>query len=73
VWAILGNHDWWHGVDAVRRALDNVGIPCLENRAVLPGEGDARFWIAGLGDHWRTGSGAARSAARTICPARSAR
>jgi uncharacterized protein len=50
VWAILGNHDWWHGVDAVRRALENVGIPCLENRAVLLGEGDARFWIAGLGD-----------------------
>jgi uncharacterized protein len=33
VLAILGNHDWWHGVDAVRRALGNVGIPCLENRA----------------------------------------
>jgi predicted MPP superfamily phosphohydrolase len=50
VWAILGNHDWWHGVAAVRRALANVGIPCLENRAVLLGEGGARFWIAGLGD-----------------------
>jgi predicted MPP superfamily phosphohydrolase len=50
VWAVLGNHDWWHGVAAVRRALENVGIPCLENRAVLLGEGGARFWIAGLGD-----------------------
>jgi uncharacterized protein len=50
VWAILGNRDWWHGADAVRRALANVGIPCLENRAVFLGEGDARFWIAGLGD-----------------------
>jgi predicted MPP superfamily phosphohydrolase len=50
VWAILGNHDWWHGVDAVRRAFNEVGIPCLENQAILLGEGDARFWIAGLGD-----------------------
>jgi predicted MPP superfamily phosphohydrolase len=50
VWAILGNHDWWHDVGTVRRAFQRVGIPCLENRAVLLGEGQARFWIAGLGD-----------------------
>jgi uncharacterized protein len=50
VWAILGNHDWRHDIGAVRRAFDNVDIPCLENRAVLLGEGDDRFWIAGLGD-----------------------
>ena len=47
VWAILGNHDWWHGVGAVRGAFEQVGIPCLENRAVLLGEGGSRFWIAG--------------------------
>jgi predicted MPP superfamily phosphohydrolase len=54
VWAILGNHDWYD-VGVMRRAFDKVGIPCLENRAVLLGEGAARFWIAGLGDqlaHW---------------------
>jgi predicted MPP superfamily phosphohydrolase len=50
VWAILGNHDWWRGVDAVRGAFQRAGIPCLENRAVLLGKGSARFWIAGLGD-----------------------
>jgi predicted MPP superfamily phosphohydrolase len=49
-WAILGNHDWRHDVGAVRPAFANVGIPCLENRAVLLGKGDTRFWIAGLGD-----------------------
>jgi uncharacterized protein len=49
-WAILGNHDWRLDVGAVRRAFANVGIPCLENRAVLLGSGDTRFWIAGLGD-----------------------
>jgi predicted MPP superfamily phosphohydrolase len=55
VWAILGNHDWWHNVRSIRGALVKAGIPCLENRAVLLGGGATRFWIAGLGDqiaHW---------------------
>ena len=50
VWAIFGNHDWWFDIRPVRGALEQVGIPCLENRAVLLGEGGARFWIAGLAD-----------------------
>jgi predicted MPP superfamily phosphohydrolase len=50
VWAILGNHDWWYDVTGVRRALADVGIPVLENRAVMLGEGARRFWLAGLGD-----------------------
>lgn len=50
VWAILGNHDWWNGVDKVRAAFAKVGIDVLENRAVLLGDGEARFWLAGLGD-----------------------
>ncbi len=39
-----------------------AGIPCLENRAALLGEGEARFWIAGLGDQLahRLGRGAHR-------------
>jgi len=50
VFAILGNHDWWYDVAGVRNALGEVGIPVLENRAVLLGEGERRFWLAGLGD-----------------------
>jgi uncharacterized protein len=50
VWAILGNHDWWHGVEPIRAAFAEVGIPVLENRAVLLGKGHDRFWLAGLGD-----------------------
>jgi predicted MPP superfamily phosphohydrolase len=50
VWAIFGNHDWWYDIDGVRAALAGVGIPVLENRAVLIGESDRRFWLAGLGD-----------------------
>jgi len=49
-WAIFGNHDWWHGLAAVRAALAEARIPVLENDAVLLGAPDARFWLAGLGD-----------------------
>jgi hypothetical protein len=49
-WAVFGNHDWWHDIDGVRAALAGVGIPVLENQAVLIGAPDRRFWLAGLGD-----------------------
>jgi len=49
-WAIFGNHDWWHDIVGVRRALADVRIPVLENDAVLLGNGNAKFWLAGLGD-----------------------
>jgi len=55
VWAILGNHDWWHDLTGVRNALANVRIPLLENDAVLLGPPGRQFWLAGLGDqlaHW---------------------
>lgn len=51
--AILGNHDWWHGVDSVRAALVDNGIPVLENTATLIRQQDGpAFWLAGLGDQW---------------------
>jgi predicted MPP superfamily phosphohydrolase len=50
IWAILGNHDWWHDITGVRTALAHVGIPLLENDAVLLGSAGQQFWLAGLGD-----------------------
>jgi predicted MPP superfamily phosphohydrolase len=50
VWAILGNHDWWYYVAAVRSALADARIPVLENKAVLLGGEGHKFWLAGLGD-----------------------
>lgn len=50
VYAILGNHDWWHDVEGARRALEAAHIPVMENDAVLLGEKDSRFWLAGIGD-----------------------
>jgi len=59
VWAILGNHDWWHDPSAVRAALVAAQIPVLENDAVLLGDAGQRFWLAGIGDQeaHRLGSG----------------
>ena len=47
---VLGNHDWYAGGHRVRRALEQAGLPVLEEsaRPVL----DGRLWIAGVGDLW---------------------
>lgn len=53
---ILGNHDWWHNADEIRRALSDARINILENDAELIEHGGKRFWLAGLGDqlaHWQ--------------------
>jgi uncharacterized protein len=50
IWAVLGNHDWWHDLKGVRAALAGVNIPVLENDAVLLGPAGQRFWLAGIGD-----------------------
>jgi uncharacterized protein len=52
VWAVLGNHDWWLDAPRVRRALESVGIPVLEDSAVSVGRGACRFWVAGISDFW---------------------
>jgi uncharacterized protein len=58
-WAVLGNHDWWHDAIGIRTSLTAVGIPVLENDAVLLGPQGAQFWLAGLGDQraYRLGHG----------------
>jgi uncharacterized protein len=59
VYAILGNHDWWtdraaqhagEGPVVSRRALEDAGIPVLENDVRRLEKSGAAFWIAGLGD-----------------------
>lgn len=49
-WAVLGNHDWWHDLAGIRRALAEVRIPLMENKAVLLDAAGRQFWLAGLGD-----------------------
>ncbi len=57
-YAILGNHDWWHGPvpgmaggrEEVRQALQGIGVRVLENDALPIDSGGGRFWLAGLAD-----------------------
>ncbi|MCA8932716.1 MAG: metallophosphoesterase, partial [Rhodospirillaceae bacterium] len=56
VHAVLGNHDWWSGPDAVRAGLRAAGIGLLENGAVKLEAHGHRLWLAGLGDQWAFGS-----------------
>ncbi|MET3181524.1 UNVERIFIED_ORG: putative MPP superfamily phosphohydrolase [Variovorax guangxiensis] len=49
VYAVLGNHDWWHDGPRTARALAAHGIRVLENASVrLPGHD---VWVVGIGDH----------------------
>ena len=56
--AILGNHDWWHGAvpgtagnaPEIRRVLRERNIRLLENEAVRIGKDGGAFWLAGLAD-----------------------
>ncbi len=52
VLSVLGNHDWWSDVEAVRDALVAANIQVLENHAVRLNHKGAPVWIAGLGDQW---------------------
>lgn len=47
-WAILGNHDYWHGALIWRRALRQAEVPLLENRAIRLAHDGFGFWLAGL-------------------------
>jgi predicted MPP superfamily phosphohydrolase len=59
---VLGNHDWWTDVDAVRFGLRRAGIPVYENDAMLLKYRRRKFWLAGLGDQiaYRLGQGGFR-------------
>jgi len=59
VYSILGNHDWWSaaiptnrpdGSMSVRRALETVKIPVLENQSLRLYQRGRPFWLIGLGD-----------------------
>lgn len=59
VLGVLGNHDWWEGVEEVRSAFDNVGIPLIDNqrRFITPDRelvehATSGLCIAGVGDAW---------------------
>ncbi len=62
VYAVLGNHDWWHDGPRLSDALKKRGIQVLENSA-LPIPGSA-LWVVGIGDDFTGHSRPALAAAQ---------
>lgn len=52
VYSVLGNHDWWFDGQRVKNALEDVGIPVLEDEAIEVEFQECRFWLVGIGDYW---------------------
>jgi predicted MPP superfamily phosphohydrolase len=50
--AILGNHDFWAGADAVERALEDAGVQVLRNRGIALRRGGDDLWLCGVDDPW---------------------
>ncbi|MBZ0261205.1 MAG: metallophosphoesterase, partial [Hyphomicrobiales bacterium] len=55
-YAIIGNHDWWgdataqslgHGPTLAERAMEDAGIPVLENRVARLAKDNLPFWLSG--------------------------
>ncbi len=50
VFAVLGNHDWWHDGPRCARALEAAGIRVLEDAAAKVTGRGRPLWIAGVSD-----------------------
>ncbi|MCO6453167.1 MAG: metallophosphoesterase [Caldilineales bacterium] len=52
VFAVLGNHDYWLDVDAVKASFVQAGIPMLINQGVAIAQGRDQFYLGGMDDGW---------------------
>jgi predicted MPP superfamily phosphohydrolase len=52
VYGVLGNHDYWHGLDETREGFAAAEITELTNRGVWLERGGYRFRLAGVDDLW---------------------
>jgi predicted MPP superfamily phosphohydrolase len=52
VYGVLGNHDYWHGVEVTKAAMAAAGIHELTNTGTWISRGSARFRLAGVDDLW---------------------
>ena len=53
VYAVLGNHDWWNGAEAMISGLEADGITVLDNQAMAVPDPTGRrtgLWISGIAD-----------------------
>ncbi len=50
VFAVLGNHDWWHDGPSTMTAFQKVGIQVLEDTSIPIKRNTCQFWLAGISD-----------------------
>ena len=50
--AVVGNHDYYAGIDPVLRALRRSGVKTLRNNGVVVGDPGASFALLGVDDLW---------------------
>lgn len=55
--AVVGNHDYYAGIDPVLQALRRSGVKTLRNNGIVVGEPGAEFALLGVDDLWARGPG----------------
>ncbi len=53
VFAVIGNHDWWHNQDSIEREFNRVGIKVLENKVERIIAGGEMIYLWGIEDYWK--------------------
>jgi uncharacterized protein len=66
VFAVTGNHEYYHGADPWIGALTSLGVRYLRNEHVVIERGGAAFALAGVDDHEARGNGHGADVARAI-------
>lgn len=52
VFAVPGNHDYWGGIQVLRRAIADSGIVDVTNTGRWVERGGSRLWVGGVDDLW---------------------
>ena len=52
VFSIIGNHEIWTDINAIRTAFAQQGLPILENQGIPLTIGEDAIYLAGLDDGW---------------------
>ena len=53
VYAVIGNHDWWHNEASVKKEFERVGITVLENQMEDIAVDNEVIHLWGIEDYWK--------------------
>lgn len=52
VYFIVGNHEYFHGIESIINYISELGIRVLENESLKIGHEDYPFWVTGVYDYF---------------------